>query len=106
MANRNYLLKFTPAAERDLDEIYNYISTKLFAGIIAVKLMDKIENAIKRLKKFPFSCSMVSDKPLEIRGYRKLIVDNYIVFYLVNETDKQVVIMRILYGASKYQDIL
>jgi len=48
----------------------------------------------------------VLDEPLKARGYRKLIVDNYLVFYLVEELDKEVVIMRILYGATNYQDIL
>ncbi len=106
MANSNYGLKFTPLAEGDLDEIYGYISTRLFAEMAAVNLMDKIENAIKRLARFPFSCSLVSDKSLKNRGYRKLIVDNYVVFYLVNEAEQKVIIMRVLYGASKYQDVL
>ncbi len=106
MANKNYGLKFAQIAEEDLDEIYSYISTKLFAEMAAVNLMDKIENAIKRLTRFPFSCSLVSDKLLKNRGYRKLIVDNYIVFYLVKEAEQHVIIMRILYGASKYQDVL
>jgi toxin ParE1/3/4 len=106
MPNNNYSLKFTPKAEEDLDEIYSYISTKLFAEIAALNLMDKIENAVMRLAEFPFSCSFVLDEPLKSRGYHKLIVENYIVFYLVNGVEKQVVIMRILYGASKYQNIL
>ncbi len=106
MANSCYHLKFTLLAEEDLDEIYGYISTKLFAEMAAVNLMDKIENAINRLTRFPFSCSLVSDKLLKNKGYRKLIVDNYIVFYLVNEAEQQVIIMRVLYGASKYQDVL
>lgn len=59
-----------------------------------------------RLKDFPYSCSFVLDEPLKNRGYRKLIVDNYIVFYLVNEMEKQVVVMRILYGAQNYQNLL
>ena len=106
MANSNYHLKFNPISGEDLDEIYGYISTKHFAEMAAIKLMDKIENAIKRLARFPFTCSLVSDKLLKNKGYRKLIVDNYIVFYLLNEAEKQVIIMRILYGASKYQDVL
>ena len=58
-----------------------------------------------RLKDFPYSCSFVLDEPLKSRGYRRLIVDNYIVFYLVNEMEKQVVVMRILYGAQNFQDL-
>ncbi|MGI6712242.1 MAG: type II toxin-antitoxin system RelE/ParE family toxin [Bacillota bacterium] len=46
------------------------------------------------------------DEPLKKRGYRKLIVGNYMVFYLVNEQERQVIITRILYGAGDYQTIL
>jgi toxin ParE1/3/4 len=48
----------------------------------------------------------VLDEPLKKRGYRKLIVGNYMVFYLVNEQERQVIITRILYGAGDYQTIL
>ena len=106
MLNSNYKLKFTPKAEEDLDEIYGYISTKLFAETAAESLMDKIENAFMRLEVYPFSCSFVFDEPLKSRGYRKLIIDNYITFYLVNKSEKQVIIMRVLYRASDYKNVL
>ena len=106
MPNSNYTLKFTPKAEEDLDEIYDYMATKLFAETAAESLMDKIENAFMRLEEYPFSCSFVFDGPLKSRGYRKLIVDNYIAFYLVNKSEKQVIIMRVLYGASDYKNVL
>ena len=106
MPSKNYDLKFSPIAEEDLDEIYNYISTKLFAEKAAKKLMEKIEARIMRLADLPFSCNFVTNELLKNRGYRKLIVDNYIVFYRVNEVKKQVVIMPILYGASNYENIL
>lgn len=106
MLNSNYRLKFTPKAEEDLDEVYNYIDTKLFAETAAESLMDKIENAFMRLEEYPFFCSFVFDEPLKSRGYRKLIIDNYIAFYLVNESEKQVLIMRVLYGASDYKTFL
>ena len=106
MPNNNYSLKFTPIALQDLDEIFSYISTKLFAESSALKLIDNIENSIMKISHFPFSCNLVLDEPLKSKGYRKLIVDNYIVFYLVNEEKKQVIVMRILYGASNYQNIL
>jgi len=106
MPNSNYTLKFTPKAEEDLDGIYGYIAIKLFAETAAESLMDKIENAFMRLEEYPFSCSYVFDEPLKSRGYRKLIVDNYIAFYLVNKSEKQVIIMRVLYGASDYKNVL
>ena len=46
------------------------------------------------------------EEPLRAKGYRKVVVDNYLIFYLVDEVGKQVVIMRVLFGASKYFEIL
>lgn len=102
----DYSLKFTQKAENHLDEIYKYVSSELKAESAAENLMDKFEIGIMKLKKFPSSGSTILDKPLKDRGYRKLVINNYIVFYLVNELVQQVVIMRILYGASNYQDVL
>ena len=106
MPASNYHLQFTPKAEEDLDAIYGYLFGTLSAASAANKLVENIETGIMRLIEYPFSCQYVFDEPLKARGYRKLIVDNYLVFYLVNEAENQVIIMRILYGASKYQDIL
>ena len=106
MSENNYNLKFTPKASEDLEQIYVYISEKLSADIAADRLLERIEKNIMRLKSFPYSCSYVLDELLKSKGYHKLVVDNYIVFYLVNEAEKQVVIMRILYGAQNYQDLL
>jgi len=102
----SYQLKFTPIAEDDLDGIYRYISEHLVAPKAANDLMEDIEDSIMRLRDFPYSGSPVADDILSSRGYRKLIVKNYIVFHLIDEAEKQVVIMRVLYGAQKYENIL
>ncbi|HAW71352.1 MAG TPA: type II toxin-antitoxin system mRNA interferase toxin, RelE/StbE family [Firmicutes bacterium] len=78
----------------------------ILAPDAAERLMDEIESRIMRLKTFSHSRSFVLDEPLKKRGYRKLIVDNYMVFYMVQEQEHQVIITRILYGASDYQTIL
>ena len=104
MKENNYALKFTPIAYEDLDEIYRYITSELYNEAAANNLLIKFEANIMRLKDFPFSCSFVRDEMLKEKGYRKLIVDNYIVFYLVNEVQKEVIIMRILYGKKNYQE--
>ena len=106
MSGNRYSLKFTLKASEDLEQIYSYITGSLLAEIAADNLLEKIENSIMRLESFPYSGSFIVDEPLKNRGYRKLIVGNYITFYLVNEQEKQVVIMRILYGAQNYRDIL
>ena len=106
MVSKGYRIKLTQKAAEDLDEIYGYISAKLLAADAADNLMDKIERNIMRLADFPFSCGHALDETLKDRGYRRLIIDNYIAFYLVDDMEKQVVIMRILYGASNYGELL
>lgn len=106
MSKNSYSLKFTPKASEDLEQIYNYISEKLFVATAANNLLEKIEDNIMGLKNYPYSCSLLSDEPLKNKGYRKLIIENYIAFYLVNESKKQVIIMRIIYGTQNYQNFL
>jgi addiction module RelE/StbE family toxin len=105
MTNKKFKIKFTPKASDDLNQIYDYISKELFAKKSANKLFDKIEKSIMNLEYFPYSCSLVLDESLRTKGYRKLIIDNYIVFYLINNTKKEVIIIRILYGAQNYKDL-
>ena len=106
MSKNNYSLKLTPKASEDLDKIYSYISKELYAEKAVKNLLEKIETSIMRLKDFPFSCNYVVDKFLRKKGYRKLIIDNYIAFYLVNKKEQQIIIMRVLYGRQEYQDLL
>ncbi len=106
MVKNKYKLKITPKANDDLDEIYNYISIELSNEAAAVNFMNKIEMNIMRLRDFPLSCSFVEDDVLKSKGYRKLVIDNYIAFYIVDEGEKLVVVMRVLYGRQKYQDLI
>lgn len=106
MSKNNYSLKFTPKASADLDKIYYYISEEPYAEKSAIDILERIETSIMRLRDFPFSCNYVADEFLKDKGYRKLIIDNYIAFYIVNEKEQQVIIMRILYGRQKYQELL
>ena len=102
----NYTIKMTLKAADDLDHIYKYISEELFAASAANNILERIEKETMRLKEFPFSCNYVADEYLRNKGYRRLIVDNYIAFYVINEEQKQVIIMRVLYGKQKYENLL
>ncbi|WP_138418014.1 type II toxin-antitoxin system RelE/ParE family toxin [Aquibacillus sediminis] len=106
MDKSNYSLKVTPVAKDDLEAIYEYISNEIFNEPAARQLLNKIESAFLRLRDFPFSCNYVADETLKNKGYRKVIVDHYIGFYIVDETKQEVIIMRVLYGRKKYQDFI
>lgn len=106
MEENNYTIKFTPVAHNDLKEMYSYISQELFVENVAEDLLSRIETNILRLNFFPYSGSYPADAVLRHKGYRLIIIDNYIVFYIVDEQEKQVIIMRVLHGKQKYADFL
>ena len=95
-------LKLTPLARTDLEEIYQYISICLDAPQAADRLMTAFEKSFEQLQNHPFSFPRADDESLRKKGYRKLIVENYVGAYLLNEQTKEVVVMRFFYGARDY----
>ncbi len=65
-----------------------------------------MERAINHLRQFPQIGSMVDDAYLASKGYRKLVIENYLAFHLIHEAQKEVIIMRVLYGAREYRSLL
>lgn len=98
MVKSKYTIHFTKVAMNDLDEIYQYITEELFAENTATDLLEGIENNVRKLKEFPNSGSRFVDEYLQFKGYRRIIVGSYIIFYVVDEQLKQVIIMQNLYG--------
>ena len=100
--NNNYKIIFTQTAEAELDGIYDYISKTLLSENSAKKLMEKIEEKTLRLEVFPESCSIANGYIINDIQYRKLIVDNYILLYHIDENNKQVNIIHVFYGRRNY----
>ena len=82
-------LKLTPLARTDLEEIYQYISICLDAPQAADRLMTAFEKSFEQLQNHPFSFPRADDESLRKKGYRKLIVENYVGAYLLNEQTKR-----------------
>jgi len=85
----------------DLSEIRRYIATVLLESAAAKNVVDKISEAILSLDELPLRHALFADVRLASSGIRKIMIDNYIVFYLVNEEQKIVTIVRILYGSRR-----
>ena len=49
---------------------------------------------------------LLKDEILRKKGYRKIVIDNYIVIYKVNKDEKSVIIVRIIYNRRQYQDLI
>ena len=82
-----YRVKISPQAAEDLEGIYDYISRKLEAPEAARRLLLNIEKAILDLKDMAHSYPKCLDEALNKKGYRKLIIKNYIAFYVIKEEE-------------------
>ena len=96
----NYEIVLTDIAQEELEEVYEYIFKNLYNELSADSLMDKMEKAIFSLEQNPYKYPEVHIRQRN-EVYRKLVVDNYIVLYEVDEEYKQVVVYRVIYGKRK-----
>ena len=93
-----YQIFYTNSARQDLKNIYRYISEDLVEPEIAAKLTDKIMKAIRSLDEMPQRYRLFEEEPWHSRGLRILPVNNYLVFYLLDDEKTVVTILRIIYG--------
>ena len=93
-----YSLEFLSVAKNDMLEIVKYISEELKNPVAADKLADDFILSAERVCEFPYSNNVYRPiKPLETE-YRRFIVNNYLMFYTVDETTKTVTVMRVIYA--------
>ena len=98
----SYKVKIYPAAEQDLMDIVDYLNT--LSGDAALRIYDTITEEIASLSQMPERCPRPKDLALAAKGYRYLIVEKYLVFYVIDGDVVQ--IRRILYGRRNYQSLL
>ena len=84
------------------EDIYEYISKSLMAEKAAENLINKIERNILRLETMPESCSIIEEFKERKKQYRKLIINNYVAIYRIDEENRKVYIIRIVYGGRNY----
>ena len=90
---KEYSIKYLPDTVTDRDEIKEYLSQYYESTV--KKFFEQLKEKIGLLKEFPYSCPVYEHDT----DYRRLIVGDYLVFYMVNEDDKTVEIHRIFHGS-------
>jgi plasmid stabilization system protein ParE len=99
-----YKLIFTKNFKEDVKQSTNYIRHALQAPAAAERLKAEIKRAYKIIKETPFIYPIVPNDYLASMGFRFTMVKNYMLFYIVEE--KQINIIRFLYGHRDWIDIL
>ena len=101
-----YKLEYLPVARKDMLEIVRYISRELqnpgAADHLAVELVDAAESVLS----FPYAPPAYQpNRPLK-HEYRKILVQNYLMFYWVDEEKKLVTVARVVYAKRDYGRLL
>ncbi len=97
-------IHYSPEAQNDLDEIWEYITFELCNPQAAENTVNKIMDTVDELENFSeIGAPLSSVTDLE-SDYRFLTSGNYMVFYRVHGHD--VYIDRVLYGRRDYLRIL
>lgn len=94
----NFEVSYSAEARQDLRDIYEYIAYELLATETAAGQTERIMKAVRSLEQMPMRHRLYEEEPWHCQGLRVLPVDNYLVFYLPDETSATVSIIRIMYG--------
>ena len=97
-----YKVKIFPTAKQDLEEIIDYLNP--LSPETALNYYDLLVKEISSLSTMPERCPHPKDLALAAKGYRYLIVKNYLVFYVISGNTVQ--IRRILYARRDYRALL
>ena len=89
-----YKVRHMPKIATDLAKIKVYLA-QYYTGTFR-RFFIPFKEKTARLKDFPYSCPIYEADP----DYRKLVVQDYIVLYMVNEGTKTVEIHRIFHGSQ------
>lgn len=92
-----YKVKINPRAIRELDHIYGYIANEKLAPENAKEQIDRIKKAILSLNIFLQSHQERSEGRYAGKGYRQLLIDNYIAIFRIDEPPKTVYVVTIQY---------
>jgi toxin ParE1/3/4 len=92
-----WTVNYTIDAHQDLQGIYDYIADILLDPVTAAKQTTRIMDASGTLESMPFRCRLYDKEPWRSKGLRILPVDNYLVFYLPDESSNTIAVIRIMY---------
>lgn len=109
MFSKKYRLSYLPLFYEDLDEKVTYIAEKLKNPKAANDLLEKVESAV--MERLPVAESFEPYHSVRKRrySYYRIYVDNYIIYYVVIDDDRNDLIMevrRFLYNGQNRDNMV
>ena len=95
-------LRYLPVAVDDLISIFDWFADDSASN--AAAFIDKLDQRIGNLETHPLLGRIPRDDKLQSSGYRALVIESYLVFYIVR--GKTAEIHRVVHGSRNLDDIL
>ncbi len=95
---KKFKIQLYPKAFQNLDDIYSYILNEIKEPIIAKRKIDRLWEGIGSLEFFPYSHQDRLVGKYANKGYKQLIIGNYVVIYKIDEQNGVVFIITIQYA--------
>lgn len=92
-----YKIRITKQAKEHLTLIRDYIATELKVPAIAKKMLDLLKSEMYSLEIMPYRIKCIDEKPWHDLGFRKIRVKNYYIYFWIDENEKEVHIIAVVY---------
>ncbi|MBQ8849994.1 MAG: type II toxin-antitoxin system RelE/ParE family toxin [Clostridia bacterium] len=101
-----YSIDISKLAERDIWNSVSYIQEVLFQPESAKRIYRSIKEQISSLSTMPERYAVIAEEPYTSMVVRKICVENYLIFYIVNEKTKTVSIICVLYNRREWHNLI
>jgi len=101
-----YKIIISPSAKSDIREIRKYIKIVLQNPTAAKRRISLLQSKINELRNNPQLYPLLLDDLLALKGFRSVAAKNHIIFYVINEKNSSVYVVRVMYYRRDWANIL
>ena len=97
-----YTLRYLPASQDDLSSILDFIAHDSHHR--ALKFIEKLDDRIRLLEDNPHLGRVPSHPKLRDDGYRVLVIESYLVFYIIR--GQVIEVHRVVHGSRNLDQLI
>ena len=101
-----YRVEITKPAQTDMIQLYSYIADTMKEPRSARRVYTSIRDKIMSLDEMPERYAVIDEPPYNEIGVRRMLIENYIVFYVAHREQKLVTVLRVVYNRREWRNIL
>jgi addiction module RelE/StbE family toxin len=102
MCRLKYKLKHHKDAEKDRERILAYIVQEFDMPGAAHRLNIAFNKGFQKIRRQPYICPVIEFDTPKAHEYRRLLVQNYIAVYWIDEDNKIITVSRIFHSRQDY----